>query len=309
MRRIAIAGILALCLTLLLTLVASAAGISVISKTGDGIWSGNTWQTQMYPAETKTTTLKLYNSSSSYLDVEVSITPKSLDDGDITFGVNDDAFTMAGKSYADVVLTASATGSASPGTYSAEFELKFEVAPSGGGGGGGGGGVGALKITDIEVANITESSAEITFRTNRGATTRLTYSASPEIIIQDNSYKMTHTVDIEAIEPCTEYQFEIRCVDRYGLRDTEDGEFITLCIEPIPTPTPPLEPEPTPPPTTPPTTPPTITTPPETVPKPEIYWWPLLWVGIGLVVIAIGVLAWWWFKIKKKPKRPNLDKK
>jgi len=309
MRKIAIAGMLALCLTLLITPVASAAGISITSKIGDGAWVGDNWQVAMYPAETKTAVLTLYNSSSSSLDVEVSVIPTSLDDDNVTFEVDSPAFTMSGKAYADITLTASASGSATPGVYEAEFELKFEVAPSGGGGGGGGGGVGALKITDIEVANITESSAEITFRTNRGATTRLTYSASPEIIIQDNSYKMTHTVDIEAIEPCTEYQFEIRCVDRYGLRDTEDGEFITLCIEPIPTPTPPLEPEPTPPPTTPPTTPPTITTPPETVPKPEIYWWPLLWVGIGLVVIAIGVLAWWWFKIKKKPKRPNLDKK
>jgi hypothetical protein len=222
---------------------------------------------------------------------------------------------------AGMVLPLAVPAQSSSPIYSLNLTIPAHVIvdiPGGGGGGGGGGGVGgggggvgALEITDIEVANITETSAKITFRTNRGATTRLTYSASPEIVIKDSDFSKGHTVILEGLDACTEYQFVIKCVDRYGLRDTEDGEFITLCIEPIPTPTPPPEPEPTPPPTTPPiTTPPaTITTPPETVPEPGTYWWPLLWAGIGLAVIALGVLVWWWFKIKKKPKQPNLDKK
>jgi len=312
MRKIAIAGMLALCLTLLITPVASAAGISITSKIGDGAWVGDNWQVAMYPAETKTAVLTLYNSSSSSLDVEVSVIPTSLDDDNVTFEVDSPAFTMSGKAYADITLTASASGSATPGVYEAEFELKFEIASSGGGGGGGGGGgVGALQITDIEVNNITETSAEITFRTNRGATTRLTYWASAETVIRDSGYTTRHTVILEGLNVCTEYQFEIKCEDKYGLRDTEYGVFITLCIEPSPTPTPTPMPTPTPPTTTPPaTTPPVTTIPPETTPEVGTYWWPLLWAGIGLAVIALGVLAWWWFKVKKKTKKQStLDKK
>jgi len=298
MRKIAIAGMLALCLTILITPVASAAGISIISKTGDGAWVGNNWQVDMYPAETKTTTLTLYNSSSSSLDVEASVNPISLDDGNVTFEVDNPAFTMPGKAYADITLSAGASGSATPGVYEAEFELKFEIASSSGGGGGGGG-VGALKITDIEAGNITETTAEITFRTNRSATTRLTYWASPETVIRDSDYITRHTVILEDLDICTEYQFEIYCKDKYGLRDTETGVLITLCIKPTQEPEQP--PETTPPTTTPPsTTPPITTTPPDTTPEPGNYWGLLLWVVIGLVVVALGGLAWWWFKVKRK---------
>jgi len=301
MKKLALAITLALCLTLLLTPVASAAGISIISKTGDGIWSGNNWQVDMYPAESKATTFALYNSSSSSLDVEVLIITSFISFGNVTFGVDDDAFTMTGKSYADVILTASASGSAAPGTYSAFVELKFEIASSGGGGGGGGG-VGALEITDIEVANITETTAEITFQTNRAATSRLTFLEpwiSPEIIIKDSDYTKSHTVILEDLDVCTEYQFEIYCVDKYGLRDTEDGEFTTVCFPPAPTPTP--TPTPTPPTTTPPTTTPPTTTPPGEIPEAESYWGWLLWVAIGFVVIAAGALVWW-FKVRRRGK-------
>jgi len=215
---------------------------------------------------------------------------------------------------AGMVLPLAVPAQSSSPIYSLNLTIPAHVTvdfPSGGGGGGGGGGIGALKITDIEVNNITETSAEITFRTNRGATTRLTYWASAETVIRDSGYTTRHTVILEGLDVCTEYQFEIKCEDKYGLRDTEHGVFITLCIEPSPTPTPTPMPTPTPPTTTPPaTTSPITTTPPETEPEPETYWWPLLWAGIGLAVIALGVLAWWWFKVKKKTKKqPTLDKK
>ncbi|GAI85511.1 unnamed protein product, partial [marine sediment metagenome] len=50
-------------------------GIQVVDRTGDGQWTGDTWEVNIYPGETKVTALTLYNSSSSSLDVEVTILP------------------------------------------------------------------------------------------------------------------------------------------------------------------------------------------------------------------------------------------
>jgi len=298
MKKLAFAIILALCLTLLLTPVASAAGISVISKTGDGTWSGNNWQVQMYPAETKFAVLTLYNSSSSSLDVEASVSPASLDDGNVTFEVDSPAFTMLGKAYADITLSAGASGSATPGVYEAVFELKFEIAPSGGGGGGGG--MGALEITDIKVTNITETTAEITWRTNRGATTKLTYWASPEVVVRDSDFAARHTMLLERLMACTEYQFEIYCIDNYGLRDTEKSEFKTFCPAPPATSTPEITPPP-PPVTIPPTTPPVTTPPPETTPEPEagFPWVSFLWL-LAVVIVCASASVWWWITRRRK---------
>ncbi|GAJ09998.1 unnamed protein product, partial [marine sediment metagenome] len=135
MRRILIAVMLALIL-LLLTMpaaVSAASGIKVTSKTGDGNWiDDNTWQVEICPGETKSTTLTLYNSSSSSLDVEVTISPESLDNGNLTFELDNANFTMPRKSYADVTVSVKASGSATPGTYTAELGIKSEVPPKDG---------------------------------------------------------------------------------------------------------------------------------------------------------------------------------
>ncbi len=129
MKKITIAVILALGLLLVPSAVTAASGIQVVGKTGDGVWTDNTWQVEIYPGESKSTTLNLYNSSSSSLGVEVNISPSSLDNGNLTFELDKANFTMLRKSYADITLTVKASGSATPGTYTAELGIKSEVPP------------------------------------------------------------------------------------------------------------------------------------------------------------------------------------
>jgi len=122
------------------SVVSAATGIEVVSRSGDGVWTDDTWQVQMFPGGGKATTLRLYNSSSSSLAVEVTVSPSSLDNGNLTFELDKSSFTMPGKSSADVTLNARASGSTTPGTYTTELEIKSELPPPAGGGGGGGGG-------------------------------------------------------------------------------------------------------------------------------------------------------------------------
>ena len=127
MKRIGLVIFLTICLILLPPFSAvGAAGVAVTSKSGDGVWTGNTWKVDIYPGETKSAVLTLRNSSSSSLDVEASILPDSLDNGNLTFELNKTKFTMSGKSYASVTLSVEASGGATPGTYTTDFTIKFE---------------------------------------------------------------------------------------------------------------------------------------------------------------------------------------
>lgn len=122
--------VIAVALVLGLLLVSSAcrvpSGVEVVDKTGDGEWTDDTWQVEIFPRETKSTTIHLYNSSRRSLGVEVSILPESLDNGNLTFELDKASFTMPGRSSADVILTVKANGSATPGVYTAELEIKSE---------------------------------------------------------------------------------------------------------------------------------------------------------------------------------------
>jgi len=128
MKRILITIMLALGLLLIPSPVSAASGVEVVERSGDGTWEGSTWKVGLYPNETKSTAIKLYNSSSSSLGVEVSTQPDSLDNGNLAFELNETNFTMSGGSHFDVVLTVKASGNATPGTYTAEFTITFEVA-------------------------------------------------------------------------------------------------------------------------------------------------------------------------------------
>jgi len=130
MKRIGILMVLVLGLLLIPALVESASGIEVVGKTGDGIWDGNTWQVNIYPGEVKSTTISLYNSYGGSLEVEVSVLPDSLDDGSLAFELDKTSFTMPGNSDADVTLTVRASGSTTPGAYTAELEIVSEVPPT-----------------------------------------------------------------------------------------------------------------------------------------------------------------------------------
>ena len=130
MKRITIAVVLAVLLMLAMPVAVSAAGVTVTSRTGDGEWTNNTWQVEIYPGESKSTTIKLYNSSSSSLEVEVNILPESVDNGNLTFELDKTNFTMPGRSYADITLTVKTSDSTTPGTYTTELEIKYEVPPT-----------------------------------------------------------------------------------------------------------------------------------------------------------------------------------
>ena len=130
MKRIAIAVILVLSLLLAPTVASAAAGVQVVDKTGDGKWVGDTWQVDLYPGESGSTTLTLHNSSSSSLEAWITVIPDSLDGGNITFELNETNFIMPAGSNDNVTLTASASGSATPGSYTAELEIKSEVPPT-----------------------------------------------------------------------------------------------------------------------------------------------------------------------------------
>jgi len=129
MKKITMAVVLAVLLLLAMPTAVSAAGVTVTSRTGDGAWINNTWQVSIYPGETKSTTLTLYNSSSSTLEVEIT-PPDPLDNGNLTFELDKAKFAISGRSYVDVTLTVKASGGATPGIYTAELsEIKSETAP------------------------------------------------------------------------------------------------------------------------------------------------------------------------------------
>ena len=102
----------------------AAGGLTVVSKTGDGIWDGATWKVGMYPGKVKTTTIEFYNSSNSKLNVKVRIKPKSLAGRGLVFGLDRKNLTMAPRSHTEVTLVVRASESAGPGIYSADLEVK-----------------------------------------------------------------------------------------------------------------------------------------------------------------------------------------
>ncbi|MBA7585520.1 hypothetical protein ES708_27504 [subsurface metagenome] len=153
------------------------------------------------------------------------------------------------------------------------------------------GGVSALRLYDLTVENIAEDSADILWTTSRASTSQVTYWSSPELTIKDESYVREHLVCLEDLEGDTTYYFKMTCKDRYGLRKSDEGEFITLKeIVPEPEPIPPEPEEPVAPEPTEPIEPEPIS-PPATPEKPTP--WPLIGgiVG-GAILIAAGVIYW-----------------
>ena len=298
MKRILIAVILALGLLLVSSGVSAASGIQVVDKTGDGMWTDDTWKVEIFPGDTKFTTISLYNSSSSSLDVEVSVTPDSRDNGNLTFEVYRSSFTMTGRSYEDVTLTVKANGSATPGTYTTELIIKSEVPPSPPSGDGV---VSKLKLYDLRVENITEDSADVLWRTSRTSTSEVTYWASSETTVKDEDYIKEHIVHLDDLEQDTTYCFDVFSNDKYGKKVSAEGEFTTLKkeITPTPTPTPAPTPIPTPEPTPPEVVEPEVVEPPAPPyippeePKPETPWGLIAAVvGIGVVIILGGIVYW-----------------
>ena len=126
--------IIAIILILTLLLIASPAsassGIEIVDRVGDGTWIGDTWEVNVFPGESKATTLTLYNSFSESAEVELTILPDSLDNGNLLFELDKVSFTIPGKSYADVTLAVEASPTATPGTYTSELRIEAVSPPS-----------------------------------------------------------------------------------------------------------------------------------------------------------------------------------
>lgn len=281
MRRILIAMILALGLLLILPSVASAAlGVTVVDKTGDGAWDDNTWKVKMFPGETKSTTITLYNSSSSALNIETSVSPDSLDEGNLTFELDKTNFTMLGGSDEDVTLTVKASGSATPGIYSTELTIKSEVPTPAADDGD----RTSPRIYNIRLCDITETTADICWRTNERSTSQVRYWISPSKLSSlDKTYITKHRVHLTDLTPGTIYHYKTMSRDRAGnLRVSDEYTFTTKreVIEPepiLPEPEEPVIPEPIP-------------------PKPEkeqeTPWGLIAGIIIGLVLVAGGIIYW-----------------
>jgi len=157
MKKLIIIPILLLALLLIPVTASAASGIQVVSKIGDGNWTDDTWRVNIFPGETKSTNLTLYNPSSSSLDVWVNVTPEPSAEGNLTFNLSETFSAMTSRMTWDVVLSAIASGSATPGNYTAGIEIKSEVIipPSNGGGGGGGAGSDCYLKIDM-LGNITK---------------------------------------------------------------------------------------------------------------------------------------------------------
>lgn len=119
-----ILAILFLSLSVGSSFVGATEGISIVDRTGDGIWTGNTWEVGAYPGEVKSTTIKLYNPTDSRLNVEVRIKPKSLDKKNLIFELDKKNFKISKKSYMEVTLIVRVSKDAKPGTYLTGIEIK-----------------------------------------------------------------------------------------------------------------------------------------------------------------------------------------
>ena len=314
-----IAVILAVTLGLLLvpSAVTAASGIQIVGKSGDGAWTEDTWQVEMFPGESKATTLTLHNSSGSSLDVAVSVSPSSLDNGNLTFELDKSIFTMSGKSYVDVTLSVMASGSGTPGIYTVGLSIRSEVPPAPTGGGGGG--VSMFRLYDLTIENVTENSADVLWRTSRSTTSELTYWSEFKAVVEDESYLWEHTVHLEELKDNTTYHFEITCRDKRGLEKGTTGEFTTLEKEvvpdepepAIPEPEEPVLPEPTEPEVVEPEEEPTLPEEeePEVVePEEEPYMppekpgtpWGLIGGVVGGLAASGGIGYWLWRRRKKE---------
>lgn len=236
MKRIAIAIILALCLLLIPTANVMAAGVAVVDKTEeDGDWTGDTWEVNIYPGETKSTTIKLYNSSSSSLRVEVSITPDLACSGNLTFE-HRSSFTMSGKSHADVTLTARASGSATPGNYTAKLEIKSKVPSPPSNGNGGNGDLRLPTISDIELCleGVTETTADICWTTDERSTSQVEYWSNPSILSPlDGTRVIDHHVELTGLIPGTTYYYKVMSENAAGNLATSSKHTFTTLETPV----------------------------------------------------------------------------
>jgi len=223
-------------LLLMLPMVASAAGVIEESTTGDGTWDGDVWSVSIYPGETKTTSIHLYNSSSNSCNIEAAVIPDSLDNGNLTFKLSKTSFTMPTQVYTDIILTVRASGSATPGTYTAQFEIAseivFESLPS----------IPSTSpdttppvISDVWFCEegVTGTTAHICWTTNDPSTSQIEYWSSPsQFSPLDATYVTEHHIELTGLTPDTTYYYRTMSENEVGnLAVSDEFSFTTLVLE------------------------------------------------------------------------------
>ncbi len=91
-------------------------------------------------------------------------------------------------------------------------------------------------ISNVQVTNITASSATITWDTDENANSRVTYGSSkPPSTNQDNltTYSTSHTIDLSGLTTCTTYYFSVTSSDTFGnsTTDSSSGNYYTFTTQ------------------------------------------------------------------------------
>lgn len=85
-------------------------------------------------------------------------------------------------------------------------------------------------ITNVQVINITDTSARVTWQTNEPATSRVDYGASTAygLSLSDPGLVFSHSIDITGLSPLTTYNFFVTSQDASGNAATSsNGTFMT----------------------------------------------------------------------------------
>ena len=92
-----------------------------------------------------------------------------------------------------------------------------------------------LTITNIQVTNITQNSAAITWQTNKPATSLVKYGLSPGDYTSeamDTTYSTSHQITLTNLNPNTTYYFIVNSTDAYGnSAQSSEHSFMTLPVE------------------------------------------------------------------------------
>jgi len=117
--------------------------------------------------------------------------------------------------------------------YTTELDLAVAIAaPPGGGGGGGGGAADTTPptISGISVSGITETSADISWKTNEKSDTQVEYWSSPSKLSPlDETMLISHLVHLTDLTPGTTYHYKIMSRDASdNLSVSDENTFTTL---------------------------------------------------------------------------------
>jgi len=85
-----------------------------------------------------------------------------------------------------------------------------------------------LVISDVEIVDLTDSSARVTWTTNVPATSRVTYGfTTPETVVEDTILRTEHSVALEGLELCMDYVLEVSSAspDCYQVTDSNGGAY------------------------------------------------------------------------------------